>query len=540
MHVDTLAARSRSCRSASSASSSRRGSSAGSRPCGRGSSRLLAEPFGAAHAPATEVQAVLRRTLPAHAAFYAGLNVILIVIWALTTRAYFWPEWTLMSLAMPLAVHAWTVFVDRGDPRRIARTRALAIDLGAATTLFLFFVGIWAVTTRAYFWPMWPGLGLAVVVGLHALSTMGRRIDVLTTTRAGAVDAAEDELRRIERDLHDGAQARLVALGMSLGLAEQKLRDDPEAARELLAEARAGAGEALSELRDLARGIHPPVLTDRGLDAALAALVARGPLPVDVDVELTERAAGDGRGDRLLRRRRGARERGQARRRVAHRHPDRPHGRLVIVTVADDGRGGADPDGSGPARAARPGRGARRDVPRRQPARRADRRRGGAAVRVVIAEDLALLRDGLTRLLRDDGFEVVAGRRRRRRARARGAARGARRRGRRRPDAADLHRRGAAGGARGAPLRPKTAILVLSQYVEHAYADELLADGRGGVGYLLKDRVIDVDEFVDAVRRVADGGTALDPEVVAQLFGQRRRAEPLDAAHAARARGARR
>src|SRR6185437_15896807 len=102
---------------------------------------------------------------------------------------------------------------------------------------------------------------------LHALSTMTRRIDVLTTTRAGAVDAAESELRRIERDLHDGAQARLVALGMSLGLAEQKFESDPHAARQLLAEARAGAGEALRDLRDLARGIHPPILADRGLEA---------------------------------------------------------------------------------------------------------------------------------------------------------------------------------------------------------------------------------------------------------------------------------
>ena len=70
---------------------------------------------------------------------------------------------------------------------------------------------------------------------------------------------------------------------------------------------------------------------------------------------------------------------------------------------------------------------------------------------------------------------------------------------------------------------PDTAILVVSQYVEQTYATELLADGRGGVGYLLKDRIMDVADFVDAVRRVAEGGTALDPEVVAQLFSRRRR-----------------
>ena len=474
------------------------------------------------------MQALLRRTLPVHAAFYAGpQRRSSIVIWALTTRAYFWPEWTLMPLAMPLAIHAWTVFVDRGDPRRIARTRALAIDLGAATTLFLFFVGIWAVTTRAYFWPMWPGLGLAVVVGLHALSTMTRRIDVLTTTRAGAVNAAEDELRRIERDLHDGAQARLVALGMSIGMAEQKLRDDPEAARQLLAEARAGAGEALSELRDLARGIHPPILTDRGLAAALAALVARGPLPVDVHVELTERPPATVESAAYFVAAEALANAAQARRRVAHRHPDRPHGRLDHRHRARRRPRRRRSERIGPARAARPRRGARRDVPRREPARWPHDRRGGAALRVVIAEDLALLRDGLTRLLRDNGFDVVA-------AVDDGDAL-VHAVQLEEPDIAIVDVRlpptftdeGVRAALEARRLRPKTAILIVSQYVEHAYADELLADGRGGVGYLLKDRIMDVGEFVEAVRRVAAGGTALDPEVVAQLFGQRRRAEPL-------------
>ncbi|HUJ55483.1 MAG TPA: sensor domain-containing protein [Gaiellaceae bacterium] len=308
--------------------------------------RMLAEPF-AASLPRTDVQGILRRLLPAHAAFYAGLNLILIVIWALTTRAYFWPEWTLMPLAVPLAIHAWTVFVDSGDPRRIARTRALAIDLGAAMTLFLFFVGIWAVTTRAYFWPMWPGLGLAVVVGLHALATMTRRIDVLTTTRAGAVESAESELRRIERDLHDGAQARLVAIGMSLGLAEQKLADDPEAARTLLAEARAGTGDALRDLRDLTRGIHPPILADRGLEPALAALVARVPLFVELRVDLAERprepvesAAYFVAAEALAN---AAKHGGAARVDIrAVRIGD-----AVVVTIMDDGHGGANPAGAG-------------------------------------------------------------------------------------------------------------------------------------------------------------------------------------------------
>jgi DNA-binding NarL/FixJ family response regulator len=149
-------------------------------------------------------------------------------------------------------------------------------------------------------------------------------------------------------------------------------------------------------------------------------------------------------------------------------------------------------------------------------------------VRVVIAEDLALLRDGLTRLLRDNGFDVAA-------AVADGDAliHAIRLE---RPDIAIVDVRLPPSfrdeGVRAAlAIRrqvPDTAILVVSQYVELTYATELLSDGRGGVGYLLKDRIIEVADFVDAVRRVAGGGTALDPEVVAQLFARRRPDDPLE------------
>jgi signal transduction histidine kinase len=115
------------------------------------------------------------------------------------------------------------------------------------------------------------------------------RVRQLTETRSEAVDAQAAELRRIERDLHDGAQARMVALGMSLGLAETLVTHDPEAARELLAEARQTSGQALAELRDLVRGIHPPVLAERGLTGAVQALALTLPLPVDVDLDLPGR-----------------------------------------------------------------------------------------------------------------------------------------------------------------------------------------------------------------------------------------------------------
>jgi signal transduction histidine kinase len=103
------------------------------------------------------------------------------------------------------------------------------------------------------------------------------------------VDAAEAERRRIERDLHDGAQQQLVSLAMNLGRAKVRLAEDPEQARALIEAAHADAKQAIVELRNLTRGIHPPVLTDLGLDAALSALAARCPVPVTVDVDAEPR-----------------------------------------------------------------------------------------------------------------------------------------------------------------------------------------------------------------------------------------------------------
>jgi len=111
----------------------------------------------------------------------------------------------------------------------------------------------------------------------------------LAETRDETVDARAAELRRIERDLHDGAQARLVSLTMSLGMAEEEFDRDPGAARQLVTEARASARTALNELRHLVRGIHPPVLTERGLGGAVEALALASAVPVEVDVALDER-----------------------------------------------------------------------------------------------------------------------------------------------------------------------------------------------------------------------------------------------------------
>ena len=114
-----------------------------------------------------------------------------------------------------------------------------------------------------------------------------RRVQMLTQTRYEAVDTAAAELRRIERDLHDGAQARLVALGMSLQAAERLFPTSPEAALALVAEAKESSSLALTELRDLVRGIYPPVLADRGLADAIRALALDAPLPVELDIDLS-------------------------------------------------------------------------------------------------------------------------------------------------------------------------------------------------------------------------------------------------------------
>ena len=115
------------------------------------------------------------------------------------------------------------------------------------------------------------------------------QVDTLRETQARSVDIAMADRRQIERDLHDGAQQRLLALGMDLGMALEKFETDPDAARALVGDAHLEAQRAVAELRSLARGIHPAVLTDRGLDAALSALAARSPVPVRLDVRLPGR-----------------------------------------------------------------------------------------------------------------------------------------------------------------------------------------------------------------------------------------------------------
>ncbi len=184
---------------------------------------------------------------------------------------------------------------------------------------------------------------------------MRRRLSHVQDSRLRMVDAAEAERRRIERDLHDGAQQRLLALTLTLTRARARVGTDPDAALELITEAQRESREVMEDLREVARGLHPRVLTDHGLSAALPVAAGRSPVPVKVEVDLPERPSARAEGvayyvvcEALTN---VAKHSGASRVTVsAHRveRPARRGGDLLRVTVTDDGAGGAEPDsGSG-------------------------------------------------------------------------------------------------------------------------------------------------------------------------------------------------
>ena len=295
------------------------------------------------------------RALKIHTWVTVGLGLGLTLIWLLTTPGgYFWPAWVISILGVPLGIHAVVAYAV---PAFADRRRGLVIHAGITAVVWLYLVFVWAMSTPGgYFWPAWVALPLFGAVGVHALIVrngreddrreMAERIDVLTATRAGAVNQQAAELRRIERDLHDGAQARLVALAMDLGMARERLAGDP-GAQELVADAHEQAKQAITELRDLARGIHPVVLTDRGLPAALATLAGHSHIPVELEVETGERpaAAVEAAAYFVVAEALTNANKHSAASRVAVRVARR--GPVLGVVVADDGRGGADPTGQG-------------------------------------------------------------------------------------------------------------------------------------------------------------------------------------------------
>src|SRR3954462_4762118 len=305
-------------------------------------SRLLGEPVGAAYLPPRGTGLLDRmHTTLADAATWKDLLWLVVVLRALGLAGF------------TLAVSVW----------------------GAAVGTVLMPAWYWAIPDPGIDWGLFTidtlGEAFAVVpVGLvllavaipltrasaFGLASLGRaplgpserrRLDELERTRAGAVDSQAAELQRIERDLHDGAQARLVALAMDLGMAQEKLETDPAGAQALVAEAHTEAKRALAELRDLSRGIYPAILTDRGLGPALSSIAARNPVDVALEVDL---------GDRLP----AATEAAayfvavEALTNVA-KHSEAQHCRVRIgrragrlrVEGGDDGRGGADAAGAG-------------------------------------------------------------------------------------------------------------------------------------------------------------------------------------------------
>jgi signal transduction histidine kinase len=195
------------------------------------------------------------------------------------------------------------------------------------------------------------GLGVWLVprtIGVHSglakrNTALASRVTRLAETRGTAVDTAAAELRRIERNLHDGAQARLVTLGINLRAAEQLFKTDPDTALALVAESRENSALALAELRALVRGFHPPVLADRGLAAAVQALALGSPLPAETDIQLpgrppapVESAAYFAVAEAVTNA-------------VKHSGASRLHIRMAYragmlrIEVTDDGHGGADP-----------------------------------------------------------------------------------------------------------------------------------------------------------------------------------------------------
>lgn len=185
------------------------------------------------------------------------------------------------------------------------------------------------------------------LLGRSHAETLGERVESLARSRADLVEAADTERRRIERDLHDGVQQRLVCLAMNLGMARAAFSDRSPDVREVIAAAHDEATVALADLRDFVRGLHPAVLDDRGLDAALSGIVARAPLPVTLRVTVAPRCspsieaiADFAVSEALTNVARHARaSRAQV---LAERVGNR-----LIITVTDDGRGGASVDGTG-------------------------------------------------------------------------------------------------------------------------------------------------------------------------------------------------
>jgi signal transduction histidine kinase len=277
--------------------------------------------------------------------------LIATLLWLVTGGGYFWPVWIAFAGFVPVSL---MLLLPRAIEGRTGPRVKLALNAAICGWVAVVLFMIWAFTGGGPYWPAITTAVLALVVVVHAIlirnapdEELQERVTELTRTRRGALDVQAEELRRIERDLHDGAQARLVALSMQLGRAEERLSDRPED-QELVRAAREEAGNAIAELRDLARGIAPPVLADRGLPAAVEALGARSAVAVEVnaDVPAERRPVPAVESVAYF-------VAAEAITNVA-KHASGPArvdieraGNLLTVRVRDQGPGGADPAGSG-------------------------------------------------------------------------------------------------------------------------------------------------------------------------------------------------
>jgi signal transduction histidine kinase len=294
----------------------------------------------------------------------AGYRWGIVPRWRMVRDRAAWSEVGYALLRLPISVAAFALTVTAWSAGLVMLTLPLYnrllpaggadIDgtvLRGGTTMLLSVIGGIALLIAA------PQLTRGLAAADTALarwllsppSDLAARVTELEISRERVVDAAEAERRRIERDLHDGAQQRLVALAMELGRAKARFADDLDSARLLVDQAHAQAKEALIELRNLVRGVHPPVLTDRGLDAALSGLAALCPVPVDVHVDVPVRPKTTVEAVAYF-------VVAEALTNVA-KHSRASHAKVVVegrgypgtltVMISDDGIGGADPHSTG-------------------------------------------------------------------------------------------------------------------------------------------------------------------------------------------------
>lgn len=321
---------------------------------------------GASRDPAAQLRRVLasgvarpgeRRAIGVVAILAVFTSALMVLVWLLTGFGAFWPAWGWFGFACAFGLY-WIRTEVRSIPDDQTAYRRYALHTAVSIYASAVVLTVWVLSGLGPFWPAWPLAGIAFAQLLHFLigehhlrepdSALTERVDELTRTRSGALDVQAAELRRIERDLHDGAQARLVALTMQLGRAEARLGDDVDPqTRALITGAQEEARLAIAELRDLARGIAPPVLSDRGLGAAVEALGKRSPLEVTVEAQIAARPAPvvESAAYFVI---------AESLTNAAKHSPGaavhvtlETTGQRLRLVVADDGVGGADPHGSG-------------------------------------------------------------------------------------------------------------------------------------------------------------------------------------------------